>query len=234
MENPAWGAPQIHAERQKLGFTLAERRVARYLRRRVRRGDPGQKGRAFLANHREGIAAFACFTVPTATFRGLDCCFVIEHQRRQILHGNLTSHPTAEWIIPQLREAFPEPCRYRYVLFDGDRTFKAEVLRFLEAAGREPKRTRVPAPWQHGLAEGWSGSCRRELLDQLIALKEHPLGRVLPADGNYYQQDRLHDSLPKDAPNRGAVPQRPGPQATVLSLPRLGGLPHRYPGSPAA
>ena len=68
MENPAWGAPQIHAERQKLGFTLAERRVARYLRRRVRRGDPGQKGRAFLANHCEGIAAFACFTVPTATF----------------------------------------------------------------------------------------------------------------------------------------------------------------------
>ncbi|HKD91057.1 MAG TPA: helix-turn-helix domain-containing protein, partial [Terriglobales bacterium] len=84
-ENPDWGAPRIHAELQKLGFTLAERTVARYLRRSVRRGDPGQKWLAFLANHREVIAAFDFFTVPTVTFRMLYCFFVIEHQRRKIL-----------------------------------------------------------------------------------------------------------------------------------------------------
>jgi hypothetical protein len=78
----------------------------------------------------------------------LYCFFVIEHQRRRILHFNVTPHPNAEWIIQQLREAFPEPCRYRYVLFDRNRKFNAEVLSFLEASGLEPKCTSVRAPWQ--------------------------------------------------------------------------------------
>jgi hypothetical protein len=126
-ENSDWGAPKIHAELQKLGFTVAERTVARYLRRLVHRGDPKQKWLAFLQNHREGIAAFDFFTVPTVTFRVLYCFFVIEHERRKILHCNVTPHPTAEWIVQQLREAFPEPCPYRYVIFDRDRKFDGEV-----------------------------------------------------------------------------------------------------------
>src|SRR5215472_4630042 len=76
-ENADWGAPKIHAELQKLGFTVAERSVARYLRRMVHRDDPGQKWLAFLENHREVIAAFDFFTVPTVTFRGLYCFFVL-------------------------------------------------------------------------------------------------------------------------------------------------------------
>ena len=233
-ENPDWGAPKIHAELQKLGFTLAERTVARYLRRIVRRGDPGQKWLAFVENHREVVAAFDFFTVPTVTFRMLYCFFVIEHQQRQILHCNVTPHPTAEWIIQQLREAFPEPCRYRYVIFDRDRKFNAEVLSFLETAGLEPKRTSVRAPWQNGLAERWIGSCRREILDHIIALNEQHLRRVLQDYVNYYEHDRLHDSLDKDAPNRRAVEQRPGTDAAVISLPRLGGLYHRYTWGQAA
>jgi transposase InsO family protein len=172
--------------------------------------------------------------VPTATFRVLYCFFVIEHQRRKILHCNVTPHPTAEWIIQQLREAFPESGRYRYVLFDRDRKFNAEVISFLKAAGLEPKRTSVQAPWQNGLAERWIGSCRREILDQIIALNKQHLRRVPQDYVNYYEQDRLHDSLQKDAPNRRAVQQRPGPHATVISLPRLGGLHHRYTWSQAA
>jgi hypothetical protein len=67
-ENADWGAPKIQAELQKLGFTIAERTVARYLRRLFRRGDAGHKWLAFLQNHREVIAAFDFFTVPTVTF----------------------------------------------------------------------------------------------------------------------------------------------------------------------
>jgi len=85
-ENPDVGAPKIHSELQKLGFAVAERTVARYLRSIVRRGDPKQKWFAFLQNHREVIAAFDFFTVPTVTFRVLYCFFVIEHERRKILH----------------------------------------------------------------------------------------------------------------------------------------------------
>jgi len=45
---------------------------------------------------------------------------------------------------------------------------------------------------------------------------------------SYYHQDRIHDSLEKDTPNRRPVEQKPSPQATVTSSPRLGGLHHRY------
>src|SRR6516164_5847533 len=96
-ENPDWGAPRIHGELQKLGFVVSERTIARYLRRILRRGDPGKKWLAFLRNHREAIVAFDLFTVPTATFRVLYSFFVIEHARRRILHFNVTRHPSTGW-----------------------------------------------------------------------------------------------------------------------------------------
>jgi putative transposase len=65
-----------------------------------------------LQNHREVIAAFDFFTVPTVTFPLLYCFFVIEHRRRRILRFNVTDHPTTEWVVQQLREAFPEASPY--------------------------------------------------------------------------------------------------------------------------
>jgi putative transposase len=171
-ENPDWGTPRIHGELQKLGFVVAERSVARYLRRIRRRGDPARRWVTFLQNHREVIAAFDFFTVPTITFQLLYCFFVIEHRRRRILHFNVTGHPTAEWVVQQLREAFPEAGPYRYAIFDRDSTFNNEVVTFLKATGLEPKRTSVQAPWQNGIAERWVGSRRREILDHVIALNE--------------------------------------------------------------
>ena len=100
------GAPRIHGELQKLGFVVSERSVGRYLRILCRRGDPEQKWLSFLQNHREVIVAFEFFTVPTVAFKLLYCFFVIEHGRRKILHCNVTRHPTAEWIVQQLRETF--------------------------------------------------------------------------------------------------------------------------------
>ena len=87
--------------------------MARYLRRVRRGGDPSKRWLAFLQNHREVIVAFDFFTVPTLTFQLLYCFFVIEHGRRRILHFNVTRHPSAEWVVQQLREAFPEAGPYR-------------------------------------------------------------------------------------------------------------------------
>jgi len=227
-ENPDWGAPKIHGELQKLGIPVSERTVARYLRGIQRRGDPAKRWLAFLRNHREAIAALDLFTVPTATFRVLYCLFVIEHGRRRILHFNVTRHPTAEWVVQQLREAFPEVSSYRYVILDRDAIFNAEVVDFLQAAGLQPKRTSRQAPWQNGTAERWIGSCRREILDHVIALNEQHLRRVIGDYVRYYEQDRIHDSLDKDTPNRRPVESKPAADATVISLPRLGGLHHRY------
>jgi putative transposase len=170
-----WGAPRIHGELQKLGFVVSERSVARYLRRMRRRGDPGKNWLTFLQNHREVIAAFDFFTVPTVTFHLLYCFFVIEHGRRRILHFNVTDHPTAEWVVQQLREAFPEAGLYRYAIFDRDSTFNEEVVTFLEATGLKAKRTSVQAPWQNGTAERWVGSCRREILDHVIPPRVAPM-----------------------------------------------------------
>ena len=226
--NPDWGAPKIHGELQKLGFVVSERSVARYLARVSRRGDPGKKWLAFLQNHREVIVAFDFFTVPTLTFQLLYCFFVIEHSRRKILHCNVTRHPTAEWVVQQLREAFPDNCPYRYVILDRDSKFDHEVITFLQASGLQPKRTSVQAPWQNGLAERWVGSCRREILDHVIALSEQHLRRIVRDYVTYYHEDRIHDSLNKDTPNQRPVEQRPSTTASVIAMPRLGGLHHRY------
>ena len=162
-ENQGWGAPKIHGELQKLGFAVSERSVARYLRRMRRRGDPAKSWLTFLQNHREAIAAFDFFTVPTVTFQLLYCFFVIEHGRRRILRFNVTDHPTAEWVVQQLREAFPEAGPYRYAIFDRDSTFNEEVVTFLEATGLKPKRTSVQAPWQNGVAERWGLAAPAEI-----------------------------------------------------------------------
>lgn len=233
-ENLEWGAPRIHGELQKLGFLLSERSVARYLRRLRRRGDPGQRWLTFLENHREVITAFDFITVPTVTFQSLYCFFVIEHGRRRVLHFNVTRHPTSEWVIQQLREAFPDACPYRYAVFDRDSIFNADVVTFLKSAGLEPKRTSIQAPWQNGTAERWVGSCRSELLDHVIVLNESHLRRLIRDYVNYHHEDRTHDSLGKDTPDARPVCPKPAVNATLTSMPRLGGLHHRYAWSEAA
>jgi hypothetical protein len=123
-DNPGWGAPRIHGELLALGFEVSEPTVSRYLQRLKRRTDQEKAKRwlAFLHNHREVIAAFDFFTIPTLTFHVLYCYFVIDHRRRRILHFNTTAHPTSDWIVQQLREALPLPCAYRYMVFDRDRS----------------------------------------------------------------------------------------------------------------
>jgi transposase InsO family protein len=227
-ENVGWGAPKIHGELLKLGFEISERTVARYLRPIRRRGNAGKRWLAFLNNHREAIVAMDLFTVPTVTFRTLYCFFVIEHSRRKILHVNVTSHPSSEWVVQQLREVFPDAAPYRYVILDHDAKFDREVITFLEATGLKPKRTAIQAPWQNGIAERWIGSCRREILDHIIPVNEQHLRRLLRDYIYYHHEDRIHDALAKDAPNHRVVEKKPTENATVVSLPRLGGLHHRY------
>lgn len=123
---------------------------------------------------------------------------------------------------------FPEAGSYRYVILDHDSKFNGDVIAFLEATGLKPKRTSVEAPWQNGIAERWVGSCRREVLDHVIALNEKHLRRLIRDYANYHHTDRTHDSLDKDTPNRREVGRKPSPAATVRSEARLGGLHHRY------
>jgi putative transposase len=127
-ENPTWGAPRIHGELLKLGFGVSERSVSRWIRRAPRDPDPAKRWLTFLRNRREAIAAMDFFTVPTLTFGVLYCFFVISHDRRKILHFNVTRNPNALWIIQQLREAWVNQQPHRFLLFDRDAKFGAEVI----------------------------------------------------------------------------------------------------------
>ena len=66
VENPLWGAPRIHGELLKIGFSVAQSSVAKYMVRR--RGPPSQGWRTFLRNHAPDIAAMDLFIVPTIGF----------------------------------------------------------------------------------------------------------------------------------------------------------------------
>jgi transposase InsO family protein len=138
------------------------------------------------------------------------------------------THPSADWIVQQLRETFPEAASYRYAILDHDSIFNVDVIAFLKATGFKPKRTSIQAPWQNGTAERWIGSCRREILDHIIPVNEEHLRRLIRDYVCYHHEDRIHDSLNKDTPNRRAIEPRPTTDASLISLPRLGGLHHRY------
>lgn len=234
VENPTWGAPKIHGELLKLGFDISERTVSRYLARVGQRGNPSKLWLTFLKTHRDAIAAMDFFTVPTATFRLLYCFFVISHDRRRIVHFNVTQYPTSQWVAQQLREAFPEETAPKYLILDRDNKFGGDVPDLLNSLGSHLIRTAYRSPWQNGIAERWVGSCRRELLDQVIVFSEAHLRKLLSDYIRYYHEDRTHDGLGKDAPYGRAVERRSSLESKLISLPRLGGLHHRYKWNAAA
>jgi hypothetical protein len=103
--NVGWGAPRIHGELLKLGIDISQATVSKYMVRQQK--PPSQTWRTFLENHADCIAGIDFFTVPSATFRILYVFIVLSHDRRHIVHFNVTAHPTARWTAQQLVEAFP-------------------------------------------------------------------------------------------------------------------------------
>ena len=213
-----WGAPRIHGELIKLGFSVSESSVSRYMPKRPVEPDQVQRWLTFLRNHADGIAAMDFFTVPTASLRVLYCWFVIEHGRRAVRHFSATYNPTSAWVLQQLREAFPYETAPRHLIFDRDTIFSKDVVRFVRTMGIKPCRTAFRCPWQNPVAERWIGGARRDLFDHVIVLNECHAVRLGRAYVEYHQRDRTHLGLAKDTPDRRAVTPRPSPAATVVAL----------------
>jgi hypothetical protein len=148
--NPLWGAPRIHGELLKLGINISERSVSRLMPRRRR--PPSQTWRTFLANHLNEIASVDLFTVPTATFQVLFCLVVLSHDRRRVLHFNVTEHPTAQWAVQQLVEAFPEAVNARYLLRDRDRIYGDYFRQRVRGLGLKEVLSAPRSPWQKAYA----------------------------------------------------------------------------------
>jgi hypothetical protein len=132
-ENQLWGAPRIHGELLKLGFSVAQSSVAKYMVKR--RGPPSQGWRTFLRNHAPDIAAMDLFVVPTIGFKLLYAFVIVWIDRRELIWINVTTNPTAEWIARQITEAFPWDGAPRYMIRDRDRIYGAVVTRRLRAVG---------------------------------------------------------------------------------------------------
>ncbi len=197
--NPTWGKPRIQAELRKIGIEVSDSTVWRY--RPTRGSPPSQSWRAFLDNHVRDIVAIDFFVVPTATFRVLYVFLVMSHDRRRILHFNVTASPSARWTAQQVREAIPYDTAPRYLLRHRDHIFGTDFVRRVESMGIEEVVRAPGSPWQNPYCERLIGSIRRECLDHITVLNEWHLMRVLRGHVSYYHSSRTHRSLDDDCPD---------------------------------
>lgn len=222
--NPLWGAPRIVGELRKLGINVAPSTVEKY-RPRVRK-PPSPTWKAFLHNHVKDLVACDFFTVPTASFKVLFVFIMLAHERRRIIHFNITEHPTAQWTAQQIVEAFPWDTAPRYLLRDRDAIYSGAFQQRLKHMGIEAVTIAPRSPWQNPSCERVIGSIRRDVLDHVIVLNARHLQRVLSAYIVYYHRFRTHLSLAMDCPQPRAV--EPPEIGGVMALPEVGGLHHHY------
>ena len=223
-ENPTWGAPRIHGELLKLGINISETSVSKYMVRS--RKPPSQTWRTFLENHLTQLVSIDFFTVPTLRFQVLYVFLVLAHDRRRILHFNVTAHPTAEWTAQQLREAFPFDQLPRYLPRDRDAIFGKDFRELVRDMGIREVLSTPRSPWQRAYVERVIGSIRRECLDHVIVFHESSLRRILNSYFDYYHRSRTHLSLGKDSPEPRSI--QPPARGPVVAVPQVGGLHHRY------
>jgi hypothetical protein len=146
---------------------------------------------------------------------------VLSHDRRRIVHLNVTSHPTAAWTAQQLREAWLWDRVPRFVIRDRDPIYGLEFRRAVLAMGVEEVLTAPRSPWQNPFVERVIGSLRRECLDHVIVWNERALRRHLQEYLVYYHEWRTHLSLDQDAPVPRAV--HPPTGGSIRQVPHLGG-----------
>jgi putative transposase len=143
--NPLWGSERIRGELLTLGITGSKRSIRRY-RGCPPRG-PSQAWRAFLANHAHTIWTADLFTVQTLAFRTLYVLLLISHGRRELLHVNVTAHPTAAWVWRHLIDATTWGRQPRYLVRDRDRVYGGDVGQRAKRLGIE---TLLSPVWARG------------------------------------------------------------------------------------
>ena len=221
--NPLWGAPRVHGELLKLGFEISERTVSRLMPKGRK---SMQTWMTFLRNHVGQLVSIDFFTVATIQLRILYVFIVLAHDRRRVLHFNVTEHLTAVWAAPQIIEAFPEDRAPRYMVRDRDGIYGESFRARVEGMSIEEVRIARRSPWQNCYVERVIGSVRRDCLNHVIVINDNHLRRILKDYFRYYHESRTHLSLDKDAPGFRAVQSNKSEK--IIQIPQVGGLHHRY------
>jgi putative transposase len=220
-------ALRVHGELKKLGFKISERTVSRLMPKTT--GTPSQTWMTFLRNHVGQMVSIDFFTVATIQLRVLYVFIVLAHDRRRVLHFNVTEHPTATWTAQQIVEAFPEETVPRYLVRDRDGIYGHDFVARVDGLGVKQVPISARSPWQNCYAEPIIGSIRRECLKHLIVMNEWHLGRILKSYFCYYHRWRTHLSLDKDAPESRPVQDLEA--GRIVQIQEVGGLHHRYEAS---
>jgi putative transposase len=185
-----------------------------------------QSEKVFLTNHVQTLVSVDFFTVPTATFKVLFVFVILAHERRRVVHFNVTDAPTVQWTGQQLVEAFPWETAPRYLLRDRDAVYGVVFSSRAQAIGIREVKTAPRSPWQNPYVERLIGTLRRECLDHVMVLNETHLRRLLRGYLIYYHAARTHLALDKDAPEPRRVERLD--QGRIVETPMVGGLHHRY------
>jgi putative transposase len=220
-DNPAWGAERIRGELLKLGIAVSKASVQLYRRRGPAR-PPSQTWRTFLRNHRSQTWAADLLTVQTLTFRTLYVLVFVSHARRELVHLNVTTSPTAAWIWRQLIAATPWGRTPRYLIRDRDAAYGRDFVPRARRVGIETVLTPIRAPRANAVAERLVGTLRRECLDHVIILNEAHLRAVLTEFVRFYNRERPHRALRLETP----VPAVRSATGVIRAIPVLGGLHH--------
>ena len=142
---------------------------------------------------------------------------VLEHERRRIVHFNVTEGPSAQWTGQQLVNAFPDDSAPKHVIRDRDKIYGADFVRRVRAMGIEQVLTAPRSPWQNPYCERVIGTLRRDCLDHVIVLSEQHLRRIVRNYLEYYHGSRTHLALDKDTPE---IRQRESPDGgKVIAVP---------------
>ncbi len=227
-ENRLWGQRRIQAELTRLGFRVSARTVAKYMRRPYD-GVPSPGWRTFLDRHAVDIWACDFFCVQTIFFRTLYVFFVVHHASREVLHVQVTQHPTSEWVVQQIVEACGwDHAPPRFLIHDRDSRYGARFDRRLQRLGIRQIPTPFKAPQANSIAERWVRSARAECLDHMLIFNERHLRRVLAEYVDYFNHWRPHRSIGQRAPRLQTTRMPRCKGRKVIARPVLGGLHHVY------
>ena len=152
--------------------------------------------------------------------------FVLSLERRGLLHLNVTGHPSQTWTGQQVVEAVGFDTSFTRLIRDRDQIYGTAFDSRVNHLGIRQSKIAPRSPWQNGYAERFVGTLRREVLDHVIVLGERHLLRLVRSHAAYYNEDRPHMALGRDAPVPRAV-ESPN-SGHVVALPHVAGLHHRY------
>ena len=222
--NPTWSSPKIVAELAMLGIDVAKSTVEKYQPKQA--GPSSPAWRTFLDQHVRDLVSIDFFIVPTARFRVLFVFIVLAHNRRRIVHFNVTEHPMAQCTAQQIVEAFPFDTAPSYLIRDGDGMYGERGMRRIESLDIDEVITARAPRWQNACVKRVIGTLRRELFDHVTVFNERHLKRLMSSYLDYYHPWRTHQSSNSNAPD--GRPVRAADTCNVVEFPAVHGLRHVY------